>query len=227
MKKLYTILFMALITGCMPTSPKGNLQTAETCKNDMPRKSMEIFETSDEGPSIKVMTYHTAKWEGEPEGNGHYLRGISSNYTKSPIFYNSMGEKVSGNIQIYNCDFSQILEEFTLKNGEIDGVVFDNPLIKDNKFSFYENGNLLAHVLQAGKKVVVNNYYYNGEVSYEKYRLNDDEQNIKDLFFNPLEDGETATLSCSYYFRPELNQDTTKDLVITSKKQSNLTPLSS
>ena len=226
MKKSYTILLMALMTGCIPTSQNANLQTFGTCENNTPRKSIERLNSSDEGSSIEVITYHTAKWENESTENGHYLRGISNSYTKSQIFYDAKGEKVSGDVKIYNCDFSQILEEFTLKNGEIEGVVFDNPQTKDNKFRFYENGNLLARVSQADKKVLVITYYYNGEALYEKELLNDKEQNVRDLFFSPLENGETATLTCSYYYRPDVNQDKANDIVMTSEKQSDLTPLS-
>ncbi|MBD5398570.1 hypothetical protein HDR60_03625 [bacterium] len=221
-----SMLLLGLLCSCAVTKEK-NFHSFGICDSDISWKSVEYLNTVDDGPSIEVITYHTAKWKNEAKGNGHYLRGISSNHTKSPVFYDSTGEKVSGNIKIYNCDYSQILEEFTLQNGEIEGVVFDNPITKDNNFSFYENGNYLARVSQTNKKVVAVNYFYNGESVYKKERVNDEEQNIKDLYFSPLEEGETATLTCHYYFRPELGQvSSAHKIVITSAKQPDLTPLS-
>ncbi|MGN0929331.1 MAG: hypothetical protein ACI4N3_01690 [Alphaproteobacteria bacterium] len=224
MKKI-SILLLGLLCSCAVTK-ENKFHLFDACDTNISRKSIEYLNALDEGPSIKVITYHTAKWENEPKGNGHYLRGIANDAYKSPIFYDSTGEKVSGDIKIYNCDYSQILEEFTLQNGEIEGVVFDNPQTRDNNFDFYENGNLLAHVSQINKKVVVNIYFYNGEAYYEKERLNDDEQNIKDLFFSPLEKGETATLTCRYYFRPELEQTSPAHKLIITSTEADLTPLS-
>lgn len=224
MKKI-SILLLGFLCSCAVHKEK-NFHSFKTCNGKVSWKTIEYLNTVDEGSSIEVITYHTAKWKNEPKGNGHYLRGISSNYTKSPIFYDSTGERVSGEILIYDCDYQNVLERFTLSDGVLDGVVFDDPQTMSSSFNFYEDGNFVARVSQTDKIVVINNYFYNGETTYVKERLDDDEQDIKDLFFSPLKKGEKATLKCFYYYRPNINQNKVDSLEISSDKQSDLTPLS-
>lgn len=229
MKKISVLLLGMLCSCAMINKSDDNFVAFGTCNADMPRKTVELLDTKDDGRTIEVVTYHTAKWNGESLGNGHYLRSISIDNSESPVFYDSYGEKVSGDISVYDCDYKNILEQFSLSNGVLDGAVFstyyDKPTIKNNKLTFYENGNKKTTISQVENIVRVNTFYYNGDAVYKKIRKNADEQPIRDIFFEPLEEGDVAILKCNYYFRPDLGQMNVSSVVITSKDKANLSPL--